>query len=246
MPLPLSDDETALRTVAWAETDRRYKEAAERLVKIRTQRTLKVAEDDPSDDFSREKPVTYFGPPARLTIDVPAWEARMRELSARFRGQAEMLDSEVSLQATSLTRWLLNTEGTAIQTGRNYVRVFIEADARADDGMELERFESFDAATLEGLGGEAAMDSGGRRDDHRPQGAAARAAGRSLRRAGDPRGERGRRLLPRDLRPPRRGAPPEERGRGADLRQEGRRADHADVHLGLRRPDAGRASAASI
>ena len=59
--VPLSDDAPALRTVAWLETDRRYKEAAERLVKIRTQRTLKVAEEDPSDDFSREKPVTYLG-----------------------------------------------------------------------------------------------------------------------------------------------------------------------------------------
>ena len=159
MPLPLSDDETALRTVAWAETDRRYEESAERLVKLKTQRTLKVADDDPSDDFSREKQVTYFGPPARLTIDVPAWEERMRRVSGRFRGQSEILDSDASLQATSLTRWLLNSEGTAIQAGRNYVRVFIEADARADDGMELERFESFDAETMEGLGGEAAMDA---------------------------------------------------------------------------------------
>jgi predicted Zn-dependent protease len=159
VPLPLSDDETALRTVAWAETDRRYEEAAERLVKIKTQRTLKVAEEDPSDDFSREKPITYFGPAAHLTIDVPVWEQRLRQLSARFRGQAEVLDSDVSLQATSLTRWLLNSEGTAVQTGRNYVRVFIEADARADDGMELERFEGFDAETLEGLGGQAAMEA---------------------------------------------------------------------------------------
>ncbi len=159
VPLPLSDDETALRTVAWSETDRRYEEAAERLVKIKTQRTLKVAEEDPSDDFSREKPITYFGPAAHLTVDVPAWEDRLRKLSARFRGEAEILDSDVSLQATSLTRWLLNSEGTAIQTGRNYVRVFIEADARADDGMELERFESFDADALDGLGSEAAMNA---------------------------------------------------------------------------------------
>ena len=159
VPLPLSDDETALRTVAWSETDRRYEESAERLVKLKTQRTLKVADDDPSDDFSREKPVTYFGPPARLDVDVPAWEARLRRLSGKFRGQAEILDSDASLQATSLTLWLLNSEGTAIQTGRNYVRVFIEADARAEDGMELERFESFDAETLEGLGGEAVMNA---------------------------------------------------------------------------------------
>jgi predicted Zn-dependent protease len=157
--LPLSDDPMALRAVAWNETDRRYEEAAERLVKIRTQRTLKVAEDDPSDDFSREKPVTYFGPPASVTVDVAGWEARLRRLSARFRGQSEILDSDVSLQATSLTRWLLNSEGTAVQTGRNYVRVFVEASARADDGMELERFESFDAEAMSDLGGDGQMES---------------------------------------------------------------------------------------
>jgi TldD protein len=157
--LPLSDDATALRAVAWSETDRRYEEAAERLVKIRTQRTLKVADDDPSDDFSREKPVTYFGPPASVTVDVPGWEARLRRLSARFRGQSEILDSDVSLQATSLTEWLLNSEGTAVQTGRDYVRVFVEASARADDGMELERFESFDAETMSDLGGDGQMES---------------------------------------------------------------------------------------
>ena len=84
----------------------------------------------------------------------------MRRLSARFRGQAEIHDSEVTLQVISHTRWLLNSEGTAIQTGRNYVRVFLQADARADDGMELERFESFDAASFDSLAGEAEMERG--------------------------------------------------------------------------------------
>jgi TldD protein len=156
--LPLSDDAAALRAVAWRETDRRYNEAAERLVKIRTQRTLKVADEDPSDDFSREKPASYLGAAAALTIDVPAWEQRIRDLSAHFRGQAEILDSGVTLQASSLNRWLVNSEGSVVQTGRNYVRVFLEASARADDGMELERFETFDAASVDGLGDKAAMD----------------------------------------------------------------------------------------
>jgi predicted Zn-dependent protease len=156
--LPLSDDPTALRTVAWRETDRRYNEAAERLVKIRTQRSLKVADEDPSDDFSREKPASYLGAPAALSIDVPAWEQKIRQLSARFRGQPDILDSGVTLQTSSLTRWLVNSEGSVVQTGRNYVRVFLEANARADDGMELERFETFDAETVDGLGGTAQME----------------------------------------------------------------------------------------
>jgi TldD protein len=149
--LPLEDDEAALRTVAWGETNRRYKDAAERFVKIVAQKTLKVAEEDPSDDFSREKPATFVGPRAEIAIDVPTWESRIRELSARFRGQAEILDSQVTLQVVSGTRWTLDSDGGVVQTGRNYVRVFVEAGARAEDGMELDRFESFDAASFAGL-----------------------------------------------------------------------------------------------
>jgi TldD protein len=158
LPLEDHDDDTgALRTVAWGEVDRRYKDAAERYVKILTQRSLKVADEDPSDDFSREKRATYIGPRAEISVDVPAWEARVRELSARFQGKADVLDSQVTLQVVSGTRWVLDTEGARVQTGHNYVRVFAEANARADDGMELERFETFDAASFEALAGTAEM-----------------------------------------------------------------------------------------
>jgi TldD protein len=158
--LPLSDDPGALRSVAWLETDRRYKEAAERLVKVKTQRTLKVADEDPSDDFSHEKPVSYIGQAAAIEVDVPAWEKKIRELSARFRKQDDIYDSQVTLQVVSHTRWLLSSEGSVIQTGRNYVRVFLQAETRADDGMELERFESYDAASFDSLDKVSEMEKG--------------------------------------------------------------------------------------
>ena len=164
---------------------------------------------------------------------MPAWEDRLRRLSGRFRGQAEILDSDASLQATSLTLWLLNSEGTAIQTGRNYVRVFIEADARAEDGMELERFESFDAEALEGLGGEAAMNAAA--DSIIADLKALRRAPLAEPYAGPAilEGKAAGVFFHEILRPPRRGAPAEERRGGANVRQEDWRADHADVRLGL-------------
>jgi TldD protein len=158
VPLPLEDDTGAMRAVAWLDTDRRYKSAAEALLKIRTQRTLKAAEEDQSDDFSREQPVVYLGQPARLTVDRPTWEARMRALSARFRGHGAIHDSQVTLQVSTVNRWMVNSEGSLVQDGRSYVRVFLQADTRADDGMELERFESFDAASFAALASGPEMD----------------------------------------------------------------------------------------
>jgi TldD protein len=158
--LPLADDTDVLRAVAWLDTDRKYKVAAEAFVKIRTQRTLKAVEEDASDDFSREKPVVFIGGAATLGlegVDRDRWEQRVRALSARFRGHPHVHDSQVTLQVSTLNRWILNTEGSLVQDGRDYVRVFLQADTRADDGMDLERFEGFDAASFEGLAGEAVM-----------------------------------------------------------------------------------------
>ena len=239
VPLPLSDDPTALRAVAWRETDRRYAEAAERLVKLRTQRTLKVAEEDPSDDFSREKPVTYLGPPAGA-VRSTCRPGRSGSASCRgaFGVRPSIEDSGVTLQATGLTRLGRQLRGHG-GADRAELRARVprgeRAGRRRDGARSLRELRRRDLrrARRHGRDGE-----GRRRDHRRPQGAAAGAPGRSLHRPGDPRGQGGGRVLPRDLRPPRRGAPAEERGGGADLRQEDRRADHARLHLRLRRSDA--------
>jgi predicted Zn-dependent protease len=156
--LPLDDAQVPIRAVAWAETDRRYKAALERLLKIKSDGKMKTAEDDPSDDFSKEKPVAFVEPLARLTVDVPAWEARIRRLSARFQRLPEPHQSQVTLELSSVNRLITNSEGTSIQTGRNYARLSVMASVRADDGMTLERHESFDMAGPDGLPDDAAVE----------------------------------------------------------------------------------------
>ena len=155
--LPLDDSPAAIKAVAWAATDKRYKAALERLLKIKGQDKLKVADEDPSDDFSEETPTTFIEAPASITVDKLAWEARVRRLSARFRDLPDLRWSQVRLEVKTVNRWLTNSEGSSIQTGRNYVRVLLQASLRADDGMELDRHETFDAAGLAGLPDEAAL-----------------------------------------------------------------------------------------
>ena len=49
------------------------------------------------------------------------------------------------------TRWYVESEGSEIQTSQAYYRLFISAFAKAEDGMELPRYESFFAFTPDGL-----------------------------------------------------------------------------------------------
>ena len=157
VPLPLDDVPAAIRAVAWAETDRRYKAALERLLKIKAERKMRTAEEDPSDDFSREKALTFVEPPATVTLDTGAWEARVRRLSARFRNLSDIHGARVALDVNSVNRWITNSEGSSIQTGRNYARIYIQASTRTEDGMDMERHESFDAAEVAGLPDESTM-----------------------------------------------------------------------------------------
>jgi len=158
--LPLGSEPAVARAIAWLDTDRTYKAASEAFVKIRTQRTLKAEEEDVSDDFSHEKPVTYVAPVVHIGLsglEREQWEERIRALSARFRGHPRVHDSQVTLQVSSVARGIVNSEGTFVVDNQNYVRVFLQADTRADDGMELERFESFDTRSFAALASAAEM-----------------------------------------------------------------------------------------
>jgi predicted Zn-dependent protease len=157
VPLSIDDDPAALRSVAWKTTEQRYKNAAERFVQLKTRQNVDVGLDDKSDDFSREKPVVMTELPFSLQVDRPAWETRVRALSARFRQAPDILQSSVTFTAGVHTRWLMTSEGTLVQTARPAVRVAIFAGTRAEDGQDLHRFESFDAAFPAGLAPEAEL-----------------------------------------------------------------------------------------
>ena len=155
--LPIDDLPAAIRAVAWAETDKRYKSALERLLKIKSEKKIRTAEEDPSDDFSSEKSLTFVEPPASVTVDAAVWEARVRRLSARFRNLPDIRGARVAFEVNTVNRWIANSEGSSIQTGRNYARVSLQASTRAEDGMDLERHESFDVAEIGELPDEATL-----------------------------------------------------------------------------------------
>lgn len=151
LTLSLDDDPDSLKASLWSHTDRKYRQAAERLIRIKTNRTVKVEEEDTSDDFSREDATAGSAPKADLKLDLPAWSERLKKLSAIFRRYPHVLTSKVVLHVENRNESLVNTEGTGVQHGRNYLRLMVMADTRAEDGMNLDRFESFEAADPSGF-----------------------------------------------------------------------------------------------
>ena len=149
--MPIDDDIDALRSVIWLETDQKYKAAVERFIQVKANRTIKVDEEDTSADMSRESKQTAIFPVAGVRLDVPTWEDKLKTYSALFKKYPEIYEGTVSLSANSDNDYVVNSEGTSIQHGRSRVRLSVYARTKADDGMELYRFEAFDGYSLDRL-----------------------------------------------------------------------------------------------
>jgi TldD protein len=141
-------DETpgALKQRIWLETDRIYRAAAERLIKIKTNQQVKAEDRDMSNDFSGEESYTHWEPPTTVAFDSARWSASMRDLSKEFLQYKDLLASDVQVSVQSDNRYLVNSEGTKVQHGRAFARVIITASAKAKDGMDVSDFDSFEAA----------------------------------------------------------------------------------------------------
>jgi len=144
--LSVDDQPDPIRQRLWVETDRVYRLAAQRLINIRASKDILVARADASDDFTMEAPAKSIELPPRLRFDSAQWTDRVRKLSREFSKHPAILSSQVSVNASRETKYLVDTTGARIVHGRLFARVMISAHAKAPDGMDLTAGESFEAA----------------------------------------------------------------------------------------------------
>lgn len=156
-PLALDDNARAIKQFLWLETDRAYRAAAERLIKIRTNTQVNVAEEDASNDFSQEEPSVAAAAPPRLKFDSEYWSARLRKLSGEFSKFPAILTSSITVVTQTENKYFASTEGSRLQHGRGFARLMIAAQSRAQDGMDLATIQSFDSTDPGGLSEDSAV-----------------------------------------------------------------------------------------
>lgn len=149
--LPIEDDIDAIKSSIWLTTDSAYKNAVDTFIRIKTQKETTVADEYPANNFSPITPQVSINPNVKITVNKADWENRLRKLSAIFKNYPEIYNATVSFSADAVNRYFVNSEGSIIQHGKVLVRISIFASTKAEDGMNLFRFESFDAVTPEGL-----------------------------------------------------------------------------------------------
>jgi len=140
-PIAYDDSPGSIRHWAWLETDRVYRAAAERLIKIRSTAQVKLSEDS-SADFSKEAPVQYTQVPPKLSFPVEQWTEHLRKWSAGLNRYPFLLNSGLAVAARRETRYLVTTEGARIMHGRVFAQLSVTAHGKAADGMDLGAQES--------------------------------------------------------------------------------------------------------
>ncbi len=143
--IPLDGGPNAVKRIAWLETDRVYRLAAQQLIQIKTNQQVRVARQDDSADFSKERPAQYTDTPTKMRGATAEWAIRLRKLSARFNNYPGVLASNVTFVAQRQIKYLVNTEGTRIQEGRDTAQIVVTARGKAADGMDLGVNETFEA-----------------------------------------------------------------------------------------------------
>jgi TldD protein len=154
--LPLDDDRDAIAHVLWQLTYGEYRKAAQAYLNVKTTTQVNAKEEDTSPDFSKESPQSHGDYKNEASApDRKALEEVARRYSAYFRKYPYIYSSNVVLTAQSTQSRFVSTEGSRIVTAGGMVRLAIEAETRADDGMELMRVETFQAESVDHLPAEA-------------------------------------------------------------------------------------------
>ncbi|MGC1648469.1 MAG: metallopeptidase TldD-related protein [Candidatus Sulfotelmatobacter sp.] len=154
--LPLENDRNAIARELWRLTYQEYRKASKAYLNVKTDTQVHAKEEDTSPDFSQEKPPTYVeykevapAPDQRLL------EKLVRDYSAHFRKYPYIYSSTVVISSQKTLFHFVSTEGNHVVAPSAFIRVAIQAETRADDGMELMRVETFQAESLEHLPAES-------------------------------------------------------------------------------------------
>jgi TldD protein len=157
--IPLEDNAAAISRALWLETDRVYRLASERLIKVRAAEQVRAASADDSPDFSPAEPVTRFVPPPPFVFDEARAAARVRKLSAALANSPGVIESSVTLSVQRQTKSFVSTEGTRLQHGRGFARLTAFARGKDADGSDIVLTRSFDAEDMAGLPDDATVAS---------------------------------------------------------------------------------------
>ncbi len=148
---PLAQNPKALQTILWTNTEKAVKAAQESFLKVQTNAQTASERSDDSDDFSAplSTPSRDYETVNKPFVNEDKWERQLNEYSLLFKGYDFIFSSSVALSVSTNNVYFVNSEGTKLKKGRLLARLSYSLSTRNNDGMEMERFMSYDGFSLD-------------------------------------------------------------------------------------------------
>jgi len=143
--VPVEDKPEALARAAWRETDRAWRAAAQRYMRVKSSTQVKSGQEKQLADFSTEEPAVKLQSVQRYRFSTDEWTPRLKRLSNEFAQYTGILNSSVGVTMRRESKTFVSTEGARLTHGRNFFRINISASAKSYDGNDLTTFESFES-----------------------------------------------------------------------------------------------------
>jgi TldD protein len=158
--LPLDDDANAISHALWRLTFSEYRKASTAFLNVQTKSQVKAKEDDLSADFSKETAQLHSDyKEVAPAAEQKEMEAFVRRFSAAFSKYSYIYSSGVMVSGEKTLQRFVSSEGGRVVMPETVVRVAIQAETRAEDGMELMRVETMQADSINKLPGAAEIDA---------------------------------------------------------------------------------------
>jgi TldD protein len=150
--LPLADDPDAIAHVLWRLTYGEYRKASRAYLNVKTKTQVNAKEEDTSPDFSQETPQEHADYHSPATAPEQARLEKIARQCSGYLSKYPYIYSSIAIVTDQSSRFhFVSSEGTDVITPSATIRIAIEAETRADDGMDLMRVETFQAASLDHL-----------------------------------------------------------------------------------------------
>jgi len=145
------DAEQPLKVALWNATNSSFRSALSQLTRVESEVQATVEEEDKTGDFAAMPKEDHRGGSLQLATVSESFREKVKRYGLPFKYEDHIQSNSVSIVGEIETRWFVNSEGTKIYTSEAYYRINISATTKAEDGMELRRYKSYEALTPEGF-----------------------------------------------------------------------------------------------
>jgi hypothetical protein len=149
--LPLDNEYDAIRRALWLATDHAYKRAVETLEHKRAVAKAEAKNADDVDSYSKAVSSSIVDDHPVPALDRARLEALAKKLSGVFRNNPDVHVGKVAIHAGGTREVFVSSEGWASVQAGSFVRVTVDCETQAEDGMPLRDHLAWFAETADQL-----------------------------------------------------------------------------------------------